>query len=49
MTPFTSFMLLHSALLRKKKACAPGGHKRFMLGGRQNRSGGALQIPARDN
>ena len=29
--PVTNYMLLYSTLLCKKIACAPGGHKKFML------------------
>ena len=42
--PVTNYMLLHSTLLCKKIARAPGGHKKFMLtklgggGGGENRS-----------
>ena len=42
--PVTNFILLYSTLLCKKKARAPGGHKKFVLtklgggGGEQNRS-----------
>ena len=39
--PFTNYLFLYSTLLCKKLACAPGGHKKFMLtkrgGGGRNR------------